>query len=271
MSSNERILFESPSMFDKLTVTERDDGLRTLWFGHERVPHGDARPGRDDCVEMACFRVMLAALSQSAALQRILMIGLGSAVIPRFVRAFVPESRIDVVEIDPLVVDVAERFFDLHRDERLRVHIADGRQFLTDCDDRYDAIVLDGHGLHGVVSHLSTREFFTLVGAALRPEGTIVGNVWGPAANLEFDRTIATYLASFARVHVLEVEDLENAIMLAFARPIELTRDAAVARARRFSAERRLPFDLGDHVLDLQDAAKLGIRASVLVDPQGSW
>ncbi len=255
-------------MFDELTVTERDDGVRTLWFGRERIHHGDGRPGHVDHFELQCFPAMLAALSQSESLQRILMIGLGAAVIPRFVHAFLPESSVDVVEIDPLVVEVAERFFELRPDARLRVWVADGRMFLADCRGPYDAILLDGHGLRGVVSHLSTREFFTLVGAALHPEGLVVANVWGRAANPDYERTIATYLASFASVHVLEVDGLENDIMLASPRPRTLTREAVEARARSFSAEHRLPLDLGDHVLGFHDAARLGIRASVLHDPQ---
>ncbi len=269
MSGNDRILFESPSMFDELTVTERDDGVRTLWFGRERIHHGDGRPGHVDHFELQCFPVMLAALSQAVGLRRIAMIGLGAAVVPRFVHAFVPESSIDVVEIDPLVVEVAERFFELRQDARLRVWVADGLPFLADCREPYDAIVLDGHGLQGVVPRLSTRGFFTLVGAALRPEGLVVANVWGRGANPDYDATIATYLDSFASVHVLEVDGLETDVLLASPRPRILTREAVEARARSFSAEHRLPLDLGDHVLGVQDAAQLGIRASVLHDPPG--
>lgn len=258
VSGNERILFQSPSMFDELTVTERDDGVRTLWFGRERIHHGDGRPGHVDHFELECFPVMLAALSQAVELRRISMIGLGAAVLPRFVHAFVPESSIDVVEIDPLVVEVAERFFELRQDARLRVWVADGREFLADCREPYDVILLDGHGLQGVVPQLSTRAFFTHVRAALRPEGLVVANVWGRAANPDYDATIAAYLDSFASVHVLEVDGFENDVLLASPRPRTLTRDAVAARARWFSAERRLPLDLGDHVLGVLDAAQLG-------------
>jgi spermidine synthase len=267
MSAGERVLFESPSMFEQLTVTERDDGVRTLWFGRDRVQHGDGRPGRVDHFELPCFPVMLAALSQARSVERVLMIGLGAGVVPRFLHACAPESIIDVVEIDPLVVEVAERFFELRQDARLRVHIGDGRQFLAEVRAPYDAIVLDGHGLHGVVPHLGTREFLAQVHAGLQPDGVVVANVWGRTASLDYERTIATYLDSFASVHVLEVEGFENDVLLACPRARALTHETVVVRARAFSIEHSLPLDLGDHVLGCQDAAQLGIRASVLHDP----
>ena len=260
MSADERVLFESPSMFETLTVTERDDGVRTLWFGQDRVQHGEGRPGCVDHFGLPCFPVMLAALSQSAALERVLMLGLGAAVVPRFLHTHSQESIIDIVEIDPLVVEVAERFFELRQDDRLRVHIADALPYLADCREPYDAILMDAHGLQGVVPHLETPEFFTLVGAALRPSGAVIGNVWGRAANPHWDRTIATYLDSFASVYVLEVEEFENDVMLAFPRPRTLTREAVEARAHSFSAEHELPLDLGNHVLGFHDAAVALLR-----------
>ncbi|MFY0534171.1 hypothetical protein [Nannocystis pusilla] len=63
MSGQERLLFESPSMFDRLTVTEGDDGLRTLWFGRQRVRHGVVKLADPAHLESPCVPVMLAGLA----------------------------------------------------------------------------------------------------------------------------------------------------------------------------------------------------------------
>ena len=56
---------------------------------------------------------------------------------------FVREGAVvDVVEINPAVVPIAEQFFDFDP-TRVRVTIDDGRHFLRTRSERYDVIVLD--------------------------------------------------------------------------------------------------------------------------------
>jgi spermidine synthase len=146
------------------------------------------------------------------------------------------------------------------------VHIADGRQFIVDSARRYDAIFLDGYGLHEVPTHLSTREFLAAVRAALQPGGVVVANVWGDSSSRFHACTLATYRDGFAEVHVLDVATLASKIVLALAEPIALTREQLVARARAVSRARQLPLDLGDHVLGMHGVDELALHGSVLHD-----
>ncbi|WP_434425115.1 spermidine synthase [Nannocystis pusilla] len=214
---------------------------------------------------------MLAGLALARPLRDVLMIGLGAGVIPRFLRAYLPEVTVEVVEIDPLVIDVARRFFAVEADERLRIHEGDGRKFVADGVRPQDAVILDGHGLGGVPRHLSTCEFLASVRAALAPSGVVVANVWSAAANRYYDATLATYREVFERVHVLDVVGLGNKIIVASAEPAALTREEVIARAHALSVEQRLPIDLGLHVHKVQAVDDLRVRASALRDPSFSW
>ncbi len=270
MSQDDRLVYEVAAEFGRLSVTESSDGRRSLWFGRGRVCQGEVELGRDPGQvgsAMPYVAVALAALTVARELDRILVVGLGAGVIPRFLHAHLATTQIDVVEIDPVVVDVAKRFFEFDvNDPRLRVHVADGRDYITTCTARYDAILLDGYGLHEVPSHLSTLEFLAATRALLRPGGLVIANVWGDASCRYTASSLATYAESFAEVHVLDVASLANKIVLALPDPILLTREQLVERARAFSLAHRLPLDLGDHVQGMHPAAELAGQASVLRD-----
>ncbi len=264
MSGDERLIYETPARFGPLGVTE-SGGRRSLWFGRGRVCQGTVELGRVECSSLPYVPVALAALTIVQPLERVLIVGLGAGVIPRFLHAFVPDLRIDVVEIDPVVVEVAERFFELEQDARLQVHVDDGRHYIGECDARFDAIILDGYGLHEVPSHLSTLEFLAAVRAALRPHGAVVANLWGDSKVRHHECMVATHREAFAEVHVLDVAPLGNTIVLALPRRLALGREALIAAARGFSAAHRLPLDLGDHVHAMR-AVEPGPRDYVLRD-----
>src|SRR5207253_4208025 len=105
-----------------------------------------------------------------------LCIGLGIGIVPR---DFVSHgARVDVVEINPAVVNVASRFFDF-KPESVRLTIDDGRHFLNRCQRKYDVVILDAFLGDSSPSHLLTREAFSAIRRVLRSGGTLVINAFG--------------------------------------------------------------------------------------------
>lgn len=106
----------------------------------------------------------------------VLCIGMGVGVVPmEFAREGV---RVDVVEINPAVMPVAQKFFDL-KPEQLNIVIGDGRYFVNRCRKAYDAVVLDAFLGDSNPSHLMTREAFAAMRRVLRPGGVLVINCFG--------------------------------------------------------------------------------------------
>jgi spermidine synthase len=90
----------------------------------------------------------------------VLVVGLGGGTLPQFLRMAYPYARIDVAEIDPAVVRVAEDYFNLRQDERLRVDVGDVRAFVESAaPGSYYIIILDAYGVGTVPRHLTTVEF----------------------------------------------------------------------------------------------------------------
>ena len=80
-------------------------------------------------------KMMLGALYVNPQPQSVLIIGLGGGTIPRVLRQVLPDTRIDVVEIDPAVVRVANRYFDFVADGRTRIIERYGARRPASCVD----------------------------------------------------------------------------------------------------------------------------------------
>lgn len=111
-------------------------------------------------------------------IDRALFIGAGAFGMPASVSRQWPEAHVDVVEIDPAVVDVGRRFFRLDEFPQVHAYATDGRRFLRQSDGAYDLIFGDAYqGVRSIPAHLVTREFFELVEEKLTPDGLFMMNV----------------------------------------------------------------------------------------------
>ena len=104
---------------------------------------------------------------------RVLVIGGGGYTFPRWVDAFLPAARVEVVEIDPGVTEVVHERFGLPRDTRIASYNLDGRQFVRELAPRagYDLVVQDAVNDLSVPYHILTREYNDAVQATLRDDG----------------------------------------------------------------------------------------------------
>lgn len=58
------------------------------------------------------------------------VIGLGAGLLPMFLHSHMHFLQVEVVELDPVVVGLAKEYFGFCEDESLKVHVADGIEFL---------------------------------------------------------------------------------------------------------------------------------------------
>lgn len=77
----------------------------------------------------------------------LLVVGLGGGSLPLFVHDHFPKSCIDAVEIDPSMLEVASRWFGFSQSDRMKVHIADGLDYITSLAGREGTAVGEFGGL----------------------------------------------------------------------------------------------------------------------------
>jgi spermidine synthase len=243
--SVEKLLLERPSAFNgSVVVTEDEAGLRTLRFGRSGARQSVVKPGDPDHLELVYTRVISTAFLFVERPRTALIVGLGGGTIPSFLRRHFPDLDIDVVDIDPVVVEVAQSHMGFRPDARLRVHVQDGRAFVERAPVRYDLVFLDAYGADSVPYRLATREFLEAVRRGLAPRGAVIGNLWGRASNRLYDAMVRTYAAVFDEVSLLSLASVGNVLVFATPWKTSLTRDEVLVRAAAIGSALSLRVDM---------------------------
>jgi len=211
----------------KLEYDERRyTGELYLYLDH--LLHSSVRPDRPDFIhyehEHIQMEFLRAARAESAE-PKMLVIGGGGYTFPRYAKTVLPETQVDVVEIDPGVTRVAYEFLGLKKELGLRDFNMDGRQFVAERADphSYDLVVQDAVNDFSVPSHLLTKEYNDAVKAALKTDGvyllTIIDEI---DAGKIWRASMATLRQSFAHVALLATGEVPGAQPPAVAAPDEM-------------------------------------------------
>ncbi len=171
---NNQELYRGNSEFGLIQVVQ-PSGSRIRYYLTDYLPQNvyDTVSGTG----AAMFNWMLEDLAFAYAprLDDVLCIGMGVGIVPRDLAR--KGVRVDVVEINPAVVPVARRFFDLDP-SAFNLVIGDGRWYANTSTRRYDAVLLDAFVGDSVPSHLMSREAFEAIALLLRPDGVLVINTF---------------------------------------------------------------------------------------------
>jgi spermidine synthase len=181
----------------------------------------NCRIGRQTCFDrrhpdrivMNYPQMMLGSLYVNPAPKSILIIGLGGGTLPRALSQLLPQARIDIVEIDPAVVEVARRYFSFVEGGNLHVTEMDGRVYVRRAireESRYDLIMLDAFDHEYIPEHLLTQEFIREVRSLLAPQGVLAANTF--SSSRLYDHESTTYSSVFPQFFNLK---RENRVILA--------------------------------------------------------
>ena len=163
---------------------------------------------------------------------RVALVGLAGGTVARQFTAIDGPMPIDGVEIDPKIVDVGRRYFDM-TEPNLHVTVADGRYWMATQAGQYDVILVDAYRQPYIPFYLTTREFFESAKAHLNPGGVLAINVGRtPTDNRLVDALSGTLNAVFPNVFVLDSNRrFTNSVIYATSSPASVDQFAARASA----------------------------------------
>ena len=197
--SEDKIIHRQKSLYRNIVVQESGN-QRCLIFA---VKIGDRN---QTCMDMNApkkivfpyVRMTFAGLLVNPEPRSILVIGLGGGTIPTVLAELFSEVPMDVVEIDPAVVEVARQFFDYKERTGVTVHVQDARIYIKRAvllQKQYDMIILDAFTGDYIPEHLMTMEFLQETRTLLTESGVLVANTFS-TSDL-YDHESVTYDAVF--------------------------------------------------------------------------
>ena len=167
------LAYEGESIYNYLQVKEDEEKIvlsTNVLFGVQSMKRKDAR-FTGMYYDYALAAPVMAGGEKTG---DILILGLGSGTYATLCREYFPQARVEGVEIDQKIAELARTHFDMPKD--VQVAVTDGRAYLREAG-LYDVIMVDAYQDITIPFHMSTVEFFTLVKEHLKEEGVMVVNL----------------------------------------------------------------------------------------------
>ncbi|MHC1741286.1 MAG: spermidine synthase [Anaerolineaceae bacterium] len=155
-------------------------------------------------------------------IKNVAIVGLAAGTTAKEVAAAFPNVQIDGIEIDPVIVSVGQKYFDMN-EPNLNVIVQDGRWALSHSQKKYDIISIDAYRPPYIPAQLTTREFFQIVHDHLNPHGVMVINIGRtPNDRRLINSLYATASTVFSTLYVSDLPESYNSMLFATAEPTNI-------------------------------------------------
>jgi spermidine synthase len=235
-----RVIWERETLYQYAVVIEDRSGERRLELNEGQAVHSVYKPGVwltgnywDEFLSLPP-----AALGRPP--RSVLILGNAAGTVARQYGHYFPRTRVDGVEIDGQLNELARNLFGLDAPgpdaPNVHLHTADGRPFLRASSRRYDAIFVDAYRQPYVPFHLATREFFALAKEHLNPGGVVLVNIGHPEGSDDLEQVLTSTMGAVFDHVVRDPSEAVNTIAMAT--------DDDVSAAKLRAAIPRLPAPL---------------------------
>jgi spermidine synthase len=234
------IIFRKDTPYSTLTVVDDSErGVRTLYLNSQS--HSAMYLNGSNSAVFRYTDYFNLAFLFNYKVNKVLFIGGGGFSGPKQFLEYYPDVVVDVVEVDPVVVNVAKEYFEVFEDPRLNVFVEDGRRFLGSAGV-YDVIILDAYSKTYVPFHLMTLEFFDELDAHLSPDGVIVSNLISSLIGDTSELLMAEYktvVEVFPQAYLFRTRSnslsmVQNIILIATKNPIRDSGSELLEKAAAF-------------------------------------
>lgn len=231
------LVYETESSYNYIQVLEQDDGLggkwRALQLNEGQGIHSVYNPGYYDfpLVDGVWDYFLVTPYFNEppygeSEVNSLLIIGSAAGTISKAYSGIYGAIPIDGVEIDPGIIAVGRRWFDMN-ERNLAVYAQDGRYFLAHTAKKYDVIAVDAYRPPYIPFHLTTQEFFQEIYDHLDEDGVIAINAGRSSTDYSLVNALGSTMATvFPTVYVMDIPDygssLGNSLVIATKQPTRL-------------------------------------------------
>lgn len=109
--------------------------------------------------------------------KNILILGMGAGSVVETLRNdFNSNAQIDLVDFDPVIIEIAKQHFNLHLNKNVNLIEADAYQYLKECKQLYDLIIVDLFIDNSIPEKFVGPDFVQYLNKQLAKKGSIVYN-----------------------------------------------------------------------------------------------
>ncbi len=217
-------IYETESSYNYIQVLEQD-GYRFLRLNEGQGIHSEWHPTQLDFHGPWEQFLVSPFFNPSMSVQDVksmAIVGLAAGTTAREATAVFGPIPIDGFEIDPAIIAVGRKYFDMN-EPNLNAIAQDGRWGLEHSKRRYTLIAVDAYRPPYIPAHLTTREFFQIVRDHLTENGAVAINVGrSPTDRQLIDGLAGTMRAVFPSIYVMDIPDTFNSMIFATVQPTTL-------------------------------------------------
>ena len=173
-TNNPNVLLDKDTEYSRAIVAKLDDDSRELVIGNRRQSLSN-----DNLSQINYYNYFDLMDELNPELENVLLIGGGGYSYPKNFLEQHKDKKLDVVEIDPELVEIAKEYFNYEENSNITNYFQDGRTFLNQNKKKYDVILLDAY--EGVTPpfQLVTVEALEKVKESLTENGVVISNIMG--------------------------------------------------------------------------------------------
>ena len=172
------LTINTPSAHYQIVDFSTDNrSARGLLTGVNGIQSASYTDGSDDLVFW--YTKTMSDLAVSRQPQSILLLGGGTFSIPGYLQTTLPETNIDVIEVDPELLSIANKYFYYSPGHNTQHIFDDARHFVNQSNKKYDVIMVDVYGDGSIPFSLATDEYGTRIEKLLNPNGVVIANIIG--------------------------------------------------------------------------------------------
>lgn len=226
---------------ESVDVSE-SDGIRALHLGSVTIQSA-MRIREPLALELAYTRGMMCFLLFNTQIKQVLAIGLGGGSIAKYMHAYCVDIMIQVIELNPNIIQIARSQFYLpENNERLVVIEGDGLQYLAEGSGDADVLLIDAFDSNGIPPDFCSQDFFDQCVLNLKADGILAINLWG--SDKKFDSYLQRIEQSFSgNVLVLPTGRPGNIVVFGFKKaPVDLRIATLRERAKALEQSHKIEF-----------------------------
>src|SRR5258708_1381773 len=137
---------------------EEDEGTVSLYFKVGSIQSQMRKEAPVDLL-LTYTRIMTSFLKFNLLPRSIAMIGLGGGSMAKWCHRHLPHADITIVEINPHVIALRDRFYIPENDHKFRVLFEDGADYVARAPHKTDGLIVDGFNLDGSRPSYAVRYF----------------------------------------------------------------------------------------------------------------